>query len=129
MRITLQSTLLTLIVLATATLATRPAMAQSKLDVPFSFMAGGNTYPAGTYSVTRDPVTGTVALKGAKNMLTFMASMSGNAHDNAKESLTFERIGGVYYLRTMQIGRFITPQFDKKARAAGSGLVVASLDR
>jgi hypothetical protein len=129
MRITVHSQILASAVLALAALATHPVMAQSRLNVPFSFVAAGKIYPAGAYTVTRDRNFGTVVLHGENGGVSSLANPSGDAKDNTKISLKFDRIGRFYYLRTMQAGQLVTPRLDSKIKETIPGPEVSLLER
>jgi hypothetical protein len=126
MRITLQTRILALGVLALAAFTTQSAMAQCQLKVPFSFVAAGKIYPAGTYTVKENKEVGLVALEGQGRSLTWMAIAS---HPESKDAvtLTFDRRGEIYYLSTMQYGSFVTPRMDKHIRETIPGPELASV--
>jgi hypothetical protein len=128
MRITHQSQILASVVLALAALAaTHPVMAQSKLNVPFNFVADGKSYPAGTYTVSQDFDFRSVALHGGGNTLTRFANPNGEVRDSSKVVLSFVRVGSTYYLRTIQYRSMVTPRLDPKVKEAIPGPEVATL--
>jgi len=114
MRITIRTQVLALALLALAAVAPMTVKAQSRLDVPFNFVAAGKVLPAGTYSMTENKAIGLVSLRGEGREITWMANASGSS--SATASLTFDHEGGTYFLRTMQYGRFVTPRLDGKLR-------------
>jgi hypothetical protein len=128
MRINLHSQILASTVLALAALATHPAMAQARLNVPFNFVAAGHTYPAGTYTVMQDKSMDVVALLGEGQSLAQIAGTEDNLNA-AKVSLKFERVGNTYYLSTMQYGQLVTPRLDRKIKETVAGPELAVLMR
>ena len=63
MRSILPKFLLASAVMATAALATNNALAETMVNVPFSFTVNGKTCPAGRYTVDRNLMTGVVTLR------------------------------------------------------------------
>jgi hypothetical protein len=129
MRINHLSQILAPAALALAAFATHPAMAQSRLNVPFNFIAAGHSFPAGTYTVTPDRTIGAVILHGANGVLTELANTSGNAKDNPVVSLKFDRVDKTYYLRTVQVGQLVTRKLDSRIRETIPQPEVAALER
>jgi hypothetical protein len=129
MRINQLSQILAPAVLALAAFATHPVMAQSRLNVPFNFIAAGKSFPAGTYTVTPDKSTGAVMLHGDNGSLTELANSSGDAKDNQVISLKFDHVGRNYYLRTVQVGQLTTHRLDTKVREMIPEPEVAVLER
>ncbi len=68
-----------------------------KADIPFAFMAGSNTFPAGAYRVTTASNTGVLAvLAASKSALVGSHAILGNP--SAETKLIFHRYGDRYFL-------------------------------
>jgi hypothetical protein len=74
-----------------------------KVTVPFDFVAGGQTLPAGTYSVSRiaDQSYSALAIRNDNNSVFVLPVVfDGVSADNAK--LTFEHVGNKYLLSKVE---------------------------
>jgi hypothetical protein len=125
MRMTVRTQILALAMLALTASVPNSVKAQSRLDVPFNFVVAGKTLPAGTYSITQNKAIGLVSLQGEGQTISWMADSNGSALPATTGSLTFDRIGGAYYLRAMQYGRMMTPRLDSHVRVSNAGPSVA----
>jgi hypothetical protein len=117
MRFRLGTLTLALATMAAVTLATIPAEAatSTKLKVPFSFTVDGKECPAGFYWVQRDTVASTVTLQGKDASQSFIW-IAGPSETTKRSGviLSFDQVGGMHALRTIQSGSLVTPRLDKK---------------
>ena len=94
-------TMLLLIVALAFVTAVTSANAQSSANVPFDFVAGSKSLPAGHYNITNSTQGGEVVkiTSTAKAMSVFNLAMRMNNGRTAKESkLVFHRYGNRYFL-------------------------------
>ena len=80
------------------------------VNVPFDFVAGGETLPAGTYSVSRvsPEINRSLAIRNSENSVFVIpmffdgspASVNGVSADHAE--LSFEHVGDKYFLSKVQ---------------------------
>jgi len=87
---------------------------QAQVNVPFTFTAHGQSYPAGSYQVSLD---------ANHNFVTMASKMDASKHiswnvgpvEEAKAPaiVKFDRVGADYSLRTIQMGERVTPVLDK----------------
>ena len=78
------------------------------VNVPFEFVAGGETLPAGTYSITRaaGDTNRILAIRGDNNRIFVLpmffdgSSVTGTAAEH--QALSFERAGNKYFLSTVK---------------------------
>ncbi len=95
------------------------AAEQAIVTVPFSFQAHGQSYPAGKYSVSLDPAQNVVFLRTyegpAKN---FVWTVGPGDYTGAVShvKLTFDDVGAVHELHTIQFGQRITASLDKPSK-------------
>lgn len=70
------------------------------VSVPFEFVAGGATLPAGQYRVSRvNPgVNRELAINGYKNGGAFLLPLSFDHNPANQPTLSFEHVGGKYFL-------------------------------
>jgi hypothetical protein len=112
-------TLKTLIAPAVALCATAAFAANiARVDVPFSFTAQGQSYPAGNYMVTSDMNHSFITLVNeadAGKHLTWSVGPSDEA--KAPAVVTFDQAANAYSLKTIQLGDKITPNLDMKSKA------------
>ena len=116
MRITLHSLIPAAAMLAAAALSTTPAMAESTVKVPFSFVSDGHNCPAGVYSVSETNYNNTVTLHGPTQSFTWMVIPGDSAPSDKRVILKFDQIGQTYLLRSIQYHADTTSRLDKKAR-------------
>ncbi len=111
-------TLKTLVVPAVTLCATAALAANlARVDVPFSFTAQGQSYPAGRYEVTTDMNRNFVTLANeadASKHLTWLVEPADAA--KMPTVVTFDQAGDAHYLKTVQMGDRITPNLDPKAK-------------
>jgi len=117
MRFNLRSILMTSAVLAAAALATNSAMAETTVNVPFSFVAAGKVCPAGRYTVERDLAHNFVTLVGRSAPVGFrwLLNPGDDARKSSEVTLRFDGNGQDYTLDTILYGKQSTPHLDKHA--------------
>jgi hypothetical protein len=74
-----------------------------RVNVPFEFIAGGTTLPAGTYSVGRlsfDGFSG-IAIRGYGNAA-LVLPVAVNGNPAGQPELSFEHVGGKYFLSEIE---------------------------
>jgi len=105
-------------ILAAAAFAANSAMAESNVKVPFSFTAAGKVWPAGTYTIEKDMLAGTVTLKSAVSSESFTYLLGPGDPNPTDEHITlrFDSAGGTHALRSVQYGPQITAQLDRPSR-------------
>jgi hypothetical protein len=108
-------TLKTLVIPAVTLCATAAFAANlARVDVPFSFTAQGQSYPAGRYDVTTDMNHNSITLANemdASKHLTWGVEPTDAAKVPAV--VTFDQAGNGYTLKAVQRGDKITPNLDK----------------
>jgi hypothetical protein len=90
----------------------------ARVDVPFSFTAQGQSYPAGQYEVTTDLNRNFVTLASETDSSKHLSWVVGPA-DIARMPavVTFDAADTGYYLKTVQMGDKITPNLDAHSKA------------
>jgi len=126
MRSILRALILAPAMIAAAALTTNSAMAESTINVPFSFTAAGQTFPAGKYIVVHDLSHNFVTLMGKKARLGFNWILSpGDAlPTDTKVKLEFEHQNQGYALESIQVGALTTHRLDNKPRGSEHKTVV-----
>jgi len=114
MRITLKT-----LVLSSAALCASAAFAanQARVDVPFSFTAMGQSYPAGSYDVALDTNRNCVTLANESDATKHITWNVGPA-DAAKTPavIKFDEAGADHMLKSIQIGDKVTPNLDSPSK-------------
>jgi hypothetical protein len=106
------------VLLAAAAVATSTAMAETELNVPFSFTAAGKVCPAGVYKVDKGPAANTVRLvseDSSRNFVWIVAPGSPNPNDR-HIVLTFDNFGDSHALQSVQYFNKITSRLDKPSK-------------
>jgi len=105
-------------ILAAAAVATSTAMAETQLNVPFSFTAGGKMCPAGVYKVEEGPAFDTVKLvsRDTANSFVWVVSPGAPKPNDQRIVLTFDNFGGNHLLQSVQYRNKITSRLDKPAK-------------
>jgi len=92
------------------------AQAQDKIIVtlPFGFVAGEQTLPAGTYKVSRfsnDPSGPLLFINYDKEISVFVLPLASEGTSAGKPHLTFEQVGNKHFLNTIQtsLGTYYIP--------------------
>jgi hypothetical protein len=127
MRSKLYTVLASAALMAAAVLATNSAMAETKLQVPFSFTVAGKICPAGHYTVKENTIGNYVTLSNedSSRVFTWIIGPGSPDYDPSKVVLKFDVTGQTHLLRSVQIGSMTTPRLDKKG--ANSEYVPAQL--
>src|SRR5271170_832384 len=107
------------LVIPAVTLCASAAFAANlaRVDVPFSFTAQGQSYPAGRYEVTTDMNHNFVTLANetdASKHLIWLVEPTDAA--KAPAVVTFDQAANGYSLKTVQLGDKITPNLDTKSK-------------
>ena len=117
----MQLTLKTLVFASAALCATAAFAAnQARVDVPFSFTAKGQSYPAGSYEVTLNPDHNLVTMMSnadAAKQITWSVNPADPAP--APALVTFNQFGADHTLKTIQLGEHITPNLDTPSKRHG----------
>jgi hypothetical protein len=120
------------VVLATASLCATAAFAADKagVDVPFTFVSHGQSFPAGQYAATLDINHNVLALSSMTNTKVSAHWTAGPADYNPNDeklTLKFDDTGNSHYLRTVQLGPRITSRLDAPARHHDAGSIAATV--
>lgn len=107
-----------LVATSAVTLTPRPAHADGRVKVPFSFTVEGKRCPAGTYEVKSDGTGNSVTLVGrdSSKIFSFVAVPGNNADDAKKVVLEFDQEGSDHALRSIQYGASATSRLDAPQR-------------
>jgi hypothetical protein len=102
-------------VLAAAAFAAQTAKAETRVNVPFGFIAAGQAMPAGTYAVQKDSFGNVVTLRNVRTSQSFnwLIGAGGADYDHSKVTLSFDNAGETHALRTIQYGDVITSRLDR----------------
>ena len=116
MRCKLHTILASAALVAAAVLATNSAMAETTLQVPFSFMVAGKICPAGHYTVKENAIGSYVTLtnEDSSRVFTWILGPGSPAFDASKVVLKFDVAGQTHLLRSVQVGSMTTPMLDKQ---------------
>ncbi len=125
MKLTLHSLILASVTMAAAALTVNPAVAQTKVNVPFNFVAAGKNCPAGTYSVQVGNLGNSIKLSGPTGSFTWIVRPADPLTQDKQASLKFDRMGQTYQLRSVQLHAQVTNRLDKKYRHAPSAPLIA----
>ena len=112
MRSILRALVLAPAMIAAAALATTSAMAESTVNVPFSFTVAGKHCPAGQYTIQRDPIHSFVTLRSKYAPVGFnwiLGPGDGVARDS-NIRLSFAVQEQSYALDSVQFGSQTTSQ-------------------
>jgi hypothetical protein len=102
-------------IVAAAAFAAAPALAETSLTVPFSFVAGGKLCPAGHYSIDRNPLSGIVTLRGSSRSFGWVTGPGDALPTDTRVILKFDARDNVFYLNSVQYGPAVTQRLDKKS--------------
>jgi|SRR5579862_2577793 len=74
------------------------------VSVPFEFVAGGATLPAGKYQVTRvsSGVSQELAIRGDNKGNVFLLPLAYDDRSATQPTLSFEHVGGKYFLSRVE---------------------------
>ena len=112
MRLSLKS-----LVLGSAALCATAAFAanQARVDVPFSFTAKGQTYPAGAYDLA---VNANHTIVTISSQVDLGKQIQWNVRPTEAAAypavMTFDQAGTDHALRTIQLGDKVTPDLDRR---------------
>lgn len=109
-----------LVATAAATLAAKPARADARVKVPFSFTVDGKRCPAGTYLVRGDAASDTVTLVGRdpSKIFTWIIVPKTTEVDPNRVVLQFDNAGSDHALRSIQYGVQSTERLDMRVRSS-----------
>jgi len=116
MRITLKT-----LVLSSAALCATAAFAanQARVDVPFSFTAKGQSYPAGSYTVAMDSNEAVVNMSSDANTSKHLAWVAGPAEPASSVAVVkFDQVGADHTLKSIQVGNHVTPNLDTRRKGS-----------
>jgi hypothetical protein len=101
---------------ATAMLTTSNALADIKVNVPFSFTANGKVCPAGYYSIGHNATTGVVTLRNESwhRNFSWLMSPGDPAPTDGRVILRFDKEGDNYTLQSVQYRNLMTSRLDGK---------------
>lgn len=118
MRSTLRKLFTVSALVAAAALATIPATAQNRFDVPFSFTVNGKACPPGHYLLLRSDSGDVVSLVSVSNSQKYAwILMPGNAGpDDPRVLVNFDQFGDKYALQSIQYEGLETATIDRKER-------------
>jgi hypothetical protein len=114
----LHSLLLAPALLVAVALTTQPALAASRVNIPFNFVAAGTACPAGTYIVSEENYGTTIRLNGPTHSFVWIAGPGAPSPLAERAILTFDGAGAQHTLRTVQYGAVITGRLDHNRREA-----------
>lgn len=117
MRFILPHLVLASAVIASGALAVNSASAET-VKVPFGFIAAGQNWPAGVYTVNRDSSGNTLMLSNAaasKSLLLVTGPATQDPTDS-RVTLTFDNLATTHALRSVQYGSRITARLDKNTK-------------
>jgi hypothetical protein len=114
----MQLTLKTLIFSSAAFCATVAfAASAARVNVPFSFSARGQTYPAGTYDVSMSSQQNFVTMASKANPNNSITWIVGPAElAKSPAVIKFDVLGSDYALKSIQLGEKITPNLDPHSK-------------
>ena len=105
MRLKILSTILALSILAVGAVATASAqlpVTRMSAQIPFDFMVGEQTLPAGTYDLKRlgsDPFLLCIQdIEDARNVMIFNTNLFDEGNAIPQSALVFHRYGDIYFL-------------------------------
>jgi hypothetical protein len=114
MRINFKNLVAVPVVMAAA-LITTSALAETTLNVPFSFSVAGKNCPAGTYSVERNNLLTMVTLKSKSTAQSFswIVNPGDPLPTDSHVVLRFDELEGTHALHSVQYGSKITSNLDR----------------
>lgn len=119
---------LRILALSSAALCATAAFAanQARVDVPFSFTAKGQSYPAGSYNVALDANSNVITLANAADATKRITWSAGPA-DAAKTAavVKFDEVGTDHALQSVQLGNKVTSKLntqDKRGVSATTSI-------
>jgi hypothetical protein len=110
------------IILASAAIAaaafTTTAATAETLNVPFNFTVAGKICPAGSYSIHKTGSSNVVTLQSKSTSQTFLWTLrpGSPAATDTRVLLTFDKIGDMPTLHSVQYGPMVTSTIDKTVK-------------
>jgi hypothetical protein len=100
---------------AAIALASNSAMAESKVNVPFSFTVGHKKLPAGQYTILRGKANNTVTLTSQDSSFgyTWILAPGDPSPYSHAIVLKFDSANETHFLRSVQYGPQTTPRLDR----------------
>lgn len=96
--------LATLVALVLSAGSTFAQSSPSTFTVPFDFVAGTTTMPAGEYHISNGPASGTLSFRGGdRHTIQVSAGNIETLNASAQTKLVFHRYGGRYFLSQLWI--------------------------
>jgi hypothetical protein len=87
---------------------------QAQVNVPFGFTAEGQSYPAGSYSLSLDASYDIVTMTSKTDATKHISWSVSPAEEAAAPAIVkFDHVGADYALKTIQLGEHVTPVLDK----------------
>lgn len=107
-----------LIATSTAAMVAKPAYADARVQVPFSFTVDGKQCPAGQYTVHGDASSNTVTLVGrdSSRIFSWIVTPANGDLKGKAVILRFDQTGSAHRLRSIQYGTQSTMRLDEKVR-------------
>ena len=119
------------VLLAAVAFTSNSAKAETRLNVPFSFVAAGRICPAGVYTVTSDITDGSgfVTLANYESRQNFAWILGVGAVDPTGNTITlrFDTVGSYHTLRSIQYGLMVTSRLDGKSAGGKHALPVTEI--
>lgn len=97
-------------------LTTLPAVAEARVNIPFSFSVGNQQYPAGQYVIEQGNLYNrvlTIQSKDTPTGFNCILTPGGNDENPNKVSVVFDVRDNNYALRNIQFGTLTSPRMDK----------------
>lgn len=115
MRSKIYTVLASAALMAAAALAPNSAMADTTLNVPFSFIVAGKACPAGHYTVREYPIGSFMTLtnQDSSRVFTWLVRPSEPGFKNGEVVLQFDVMGATHLLHSVQVGPMTTSVLDK----------------
>jgi hypothetical protein len=128
MRSKLHTVLASAALMAAAVLATNSAMAETTLQVPFSFMVAGKVCPAGHYTVKENAIGSYLTLtnEDSSRAFTWILLPSSPDYKSGDVVLKFDVAGKTHLLRTVQVGSMTTSVLDKDTNSEYKSAEIAA---
>lgn len=101
---------------AAAAFTASSAMAESVVKVPFNFVAGGKSCPAGVYTLNYNSEMRVVTLRSAdaSRAFSWLTAPGDPAPSDMRLVLSFDHWNNSYALRTIQYQHVITGKLDRE---------------
>jgi hypothetical protein len=118
MRYTIKHLVMMAAVLVTTVAATATANAEVQMKVPFDFTVAGKIWPAGVYTVDKDPQFGTLTLKSLdwSKSSNWIICPGDKGITSTRVVLDFDVLGSEHALRLIRFGDKQTPLLHKHAK-------------